>query len=53
MIKLDDCSILQHDHLVGNRPSPECMTYSVFENSASQGPNCSRVRLMGHAPMNT
>jgi hypothetical protein len=25
LIKLDDCSILQRDHLVRNRPSPECM----------------------------
>jgi hypothetical protein len=31
MVKLDDCSILQHDHLVRSKPSLECMTCSAFK----------------------
>jgi hypothetical protein len=39
MVELDDCSILQ--------TKLECMTHSAFENSASHGFICSRVRPMG------
>jgi hypothetical protein len=41
MVELDDCSILQ--------TKLERMTHSVFENSASHGFTCSRVRPMGCA----
>jgi hypothetical protein len=47
LIKLDDCSILQCDHLVRNRSSPECMIRSALQTSASHGFDCSSVRLMG------
>jgi hypothetical protein len=47
LIKLDDCSILQCDHLVRNRPSPECMICSTLKTSASHGSDCSSVRFMG------
>jgi hypothetical protein len=33
MIKLDDCSILQRNHLVGSREDPESMTYSASTKS--------------------
>jgi hypothetical protein len=48
LIKLYYCSILQHDDLVGNRPSLECMIRSALKTSASHGSNSSSVRLMGH-----
>jgi hypothetical protein len=47
LIKLDDCSILQRDHLVRNRQSPECMIRSALKISASHGSDCSSVRLTG------
>jgi hypothetical protein len=47
MIKLDDCDILQCDHLVENKRSPEHMICLVFKTSVSQGSDCSRVKLMG------
>jgi hypothetical protein len=47
MIKLDDYNILQCDHLVRNKLSLECMIYSAFNTSVSQGSDCSIVRLMG------
>jgi hypothetical protein len=46
MIKLDDCIILQHNRLVGNKPSLECMKCSTFKTLVSQSFDCSRVRLI-------
>jgi hypothetical protein len=45
-IKLDDYNILHRDHLVRNRPSPECMIHLVLKTSASHDSDCSSVRLM-------
>jgi hypothetical protein len=47
MIKLDDYSILQHDHLVRSRLSFECMIHSALKISVSHSSACSSVRLMG------
>jgi hypothetical protein len=48
LVKLDDYSILQRDHLVKNKPNPECMICSGFKTSVSHGSDSSRVRLIGH-----
>jgi hypothetical protein len=48
LIKLDECNILQRDHLVKNRLSPECTVPSALKTLVSHDSNFSSVKLMGH-----
>jgi hypothetical protein len=49
LIELDEYNILQHNHLVKNRPRIECIVRSALKTSVSHDSNCSSARLMGRA----
>ena len=49
MIKLDDCSILQRDHLVGSREDLESMTQSAFTESHNLKTPHAQASVFGRA----